>query len=295
MIAKLQWAQTSFDTVATRTVLLEMEKYNLELGGEGYKKDYLQYEKNSITSIKPKVLKILLKHPHISHKKKNGRDSAIENLIHKKENATIGKDYSKDIYAILTGFKLVQEKGYETFLASSHIHLNSWSEVEEPLKVYSKIQWLYSRKELAVLRRVAWERWQGKNFTQSEFARWTKTKDFKQFYEREPALKSYWKDLLSKQAMTRGIIGKLFVVSKCRASSKYPWKYSLSNEIPFVNTAYGYWWSHYVYGERHKNRLKEIEKKSENRNRSIEIENKKYKVQGAIILKSLGIDFNTVD
>jgi len=294
LIAKLQYAQKSFNTVATRTVLSEMEKYNLKLGGEAHKKDYLQYEKNSITSVKYEVVKILLNHPHISHKKKRGRDSAIENLIQQKKSATTGKGYSKNIYAILTGFKLVQEKAYETFLASSHIHLNSWSDVKDPAKAYSKIQWLYDRKELAVLRRVVWERWEGKEFTQKEFARWTQTKEFIQFYRREPALKSYWKDLLSKQAMGKGIIGKLFTVRKSRANKNHPWKYSLSNEIPFVNNAYAYEWSHHVYALRHKKRLKEIGKESQHRNRNIEMENKKYTLQGATILKSVGIDFDIV-
>jgi len=292
VIARLMDIQESFNRVATSTILEEMAKYNLQLGGAGENDNYyLQYEHTKASTVKPKVLERLLKQPHISHRKSNGGKSTIQRLIDKD---IVRTKPSAEVYALLTGFKLVQEKAYETFLAASHIHFNSWSDIDKPMTAYARIKWMREREELSIIRRVVWEHWEGKSFTQGQFLKWAKGDAFKKFYKKEESVKSYFKDLQSKQAMTRGLIGKLFKVEKTRANKNHPWKFELTPEIPLVNTAYAYEWSHRVYKIRHKKRMEEINKESEHRNRNIEKENERFTLQGCTLLKSLGIDFDEV-
>jgi len=298
VIAKLIDIQESFNKIATSTILEEMAKYDLKMIAAKERDDYyLQYEQTNASTVKPKVLERLLKLPHISHKKQYGGKSTIEALLNKKrllDKEGFTYTLSAEVYAILTGFKLEQEKAYETFLAASHIHMSSWSDIDKPMTAYARIKWLRESEELTIIRRVVWEHWEGKSFTQAQFLKWAKGDAFKKFYKKEVSVKSYFKDLQTKQAMTRGLIGKLFKVEKTRANKNHPWKFELTPEIPLVNTAYAYEWSHRVYKIRHKKRMEEINKESEHRNRNIEKENERFTLQGATLLKSLGIDFDEV-
>jgi len=81
-------------------------------------------------------------------------------------------------------------------------------------------------------------------------------------------------------------------VEKTRHNSKHPWKFTVMPEIPLVNNAYAYEWSHRVYKIRHKKRMEEIAKESKDKSRDIEKENERFTLQGATLLKSLGIDFD---
>ncbi len=259
---ELQTRQKSFNTHAYNGgFAIELEKYDMEM--QEAETFGVEYENNTSSPINYHALGTLLE---------RGTVPLTNALSWGKSDIRRALDGDIEVPELIKAtmfyFKATQEKAHNTLEAHTRLsgllrdevfavkfgtlHIN----IE---KAYKTFTFLRGHTHLSRLRKKIWHKWGGKTFTHKQFVQWLNRKDVKPMWSRMPELKAHKKQIYSSQAFSRGIFAKLFVVKEHRANNKEKWKYTLTNEFPYLNEHYLVKWSFETLNKYHEVALAESE------------------------------------